>query len=71
MTISLEQRTVVRLVHYKKIRFPKLGASLLHVRLSSCPLQISSWKLGLTELAQENVDTLPTVTAVNNKDLCL
>lgn len=71
MTISLEQRAVVLLVHYKKIRFPKLGASLLHMRLSSCSLQISSWKLGIRELAQENIDSLATVTAVSNKDLCL
>lgn len=69
--IPLKQRAFMLIVYYKRFGFPKFRVSLLHVLLSSCPFQISLWKLGLGELAQENTNALTNVIAVTNKDLCL
>ena len=56
---------------FPNLRVPLLEDNPLHVLVSSGPLCLFLWELGLRKVAQENADAPATDIAVNNKVICL
>lgn len=56
---------------FPDLRDPPLEHSSLHVHVSLGPIHVTLWELAVSELVQENANTLATSYAAINNSLCL